>query len=475
MKMEEYLNSLTKQIRCQRAREPVRREIQAHIEDQTEAFQMDGMSEEEAREAAVLDMGDPVAVGNDMDRLHRPKMPWSMLVFSGLLGTAGLLVQYLVQLFFTELPWTADISFGRQFFYLVISILVMTAVCRFDYSRIGYYAKEIYLGLFALLLLGMVAGAVPVNGAARWISLPFPGIQLNVSMLVLLFVPLYGAILYLHRGQGYRGLSMAAIRWMLPALLLAWLCSSIYTIFLLLLAFLVVFTAAVCQNWFCVSKRRVLLTVYSAVLLLAGILIWCGLNYGAGYQAARIQSYLTRGHSNSYQAEVLRQIIASSRWTGPVKDNMQDLMAALSSLDYTLAYVIACCGRLAGILAVSLILILILLFFRLARKQKNQMGMMMGIGGSTVFLFQLIFYVTDNLGVSLMGSYCPFLSYGGSGMLVTYILCGLMLSICCYEDTFPEADIHCEAEERKGVKRSVVFSYMGLLILVSALAEMIGK
>ena len=32
------------------------------------------MTEKEAEAAAVMEMGDPVAVGVDMDRIHRPKM-----------------------------------------------------------------------------------------------------------------------------------------------------------------------------------------------------------------------------------------------------------------------------------------------------------------------------------------------------------------------------------------------------------------
>ena len=50
MKMEEYLNTVTEQIRCTRARDMVEEELREHIQDQMEAYEADGMFEEEALE-----------------------------------------------------------------------------------------------------------------------------------------------------------------------------------------------------------------------------------------------------------------------------------------------------------------------------------------------------------------------------------------------------------------------------------------
>ena len=72
MRKEEYLRIVTEQMRCKRAIEAVRKEIQDHIEDQADAFIAEGMKREEAEEAAVREMGDPVETGNGLDRIHRP-------------------------------------------------------------------------------------------------------------------------------------------------------------------------------------------------------------------------------------------------------------------------------------------------------------------------------------------------------------------------------------------------------------------
>ena len=66
--------TLTEQIRCKMARGTIEQEINDHIEDQKAEFLGEGMGQTEAEEAAIREMGDPVEVGLEMDRIHRPTM-----------------------------------------------------------------------------------------------------------------------------------------------------------------------------------------------------------------------------------------------------------------------------------------------------------------------------------------------------------------------------------------------------------------
>lgn len=68
-----YLDAVEAQIRWKRARTVAARELETHLEDQQEEFLAEGHPPEEAERLAVEDMGDPVAVGADLDRLHRPR------------------------------------------------------------------------------------------------------------------------------------------------------------------------------------------------------------------------------------------------------------------------------------------------------------------------------------------------------------------------------------------------------------------
>ena len=77
--IRDYLDTVTAQIRWKRARAAAARELATHLEDQRNEFLAEGHSPEEAERLAVEEMGDPVAVGTDLDRLHRPRPQLGLL------------------------------------------------------------------------------------------------------------------------------------------------------------------------------------------------------------------------------------------------------------------------------------------------------------------------------------------------------------------------------------------------------------
>lgn len=88
MDKKKYIQTVTEQIRCKRALPLVTKELEGHIEDQKSDYMKAGMNAEEAEEAAVLEMGDPVEVGVEMDCIHRPKMAWKMIGLIAILNLA---------------------------------------------------------------------------------------------------------------------------------------------------------------------------------------------------------------------------------------------------------------------------------------------------------------------------------------------------------------------------------------------------
>ena len=93
MDRRRYIQTVTDQIRCKRALPLVTKELEDHIEDQKCDYMTEGMEPSEAEEAAVLE-GDPVEVGIEMDRIHRPKMAWKMIGLIAVLNLAGILLMY---------------------------------------------------------------------------------------------------------------------------------------------------------------------------------------------------------------------------------------------------------------------------------------------------------------------------------------------------------------------------------------------
>ena len=96
MTLEEYLSELGGQIRDDQARSFVEDEVRCHIMDQAEAYESDGMVREDALITAVREMGDPVSVGIDLDKIHRPHMDWRFLVYVFFISILNLGIQYLI-------------------------------------------------------------------------------------------------------------------------------------------------------------------------------------------------------------------------------------------------------------------------------------------------------------------------------------------------------------------------------------------
>ncbi|MDO5345810.1 MAG: FtsW/RodA/SpoVE family cell cycle protein [Lachnospiraceae bacterium] len=431
MSIEEYLDILTGQLRCRKAREPVRRELLWHIQDQKEAFLAEGMEEKDAAEAAVREMGDPVEVGGALDRIHRPKMAWKLIGLIGILSIAGFMIQFFLRMHF--LGEGADGSSGKQIVYLLLGFAVMAGVCFLDYSWFGSHARL----LSAILLLGSFLGrkylGANVNGSQKWIFLG--GVSIDISLLLLLLVPLYGAILYSYRGEGYRAVAKG-ILWMAPGLFIVWHCPSVYAMMVLFFSYLIVLTAAIHRGWFQIRRRTVLWSLWGAVCLfpvIQGALI---LGRG-GYQAERLMAVLSMDGGSNYQLDVVRRLLAGSHWIGAgsfVQTETAGLFAENLLGEYILTFVISYYGILAGLFLIGLILLLLVRLYHVSAKQKNQLGSMMGIGCVSVLMLQVIVYLLGNTGVFLMGTYCPFLTYGGSGIVVDFCLFGLVLSIYRYEN-----------------------------------------
>ncbi|MDO4322412.1 MAG: permease prefix domain 1-containing protein [Lachnospiraceae bacterium] len=433
MKKEEYLSTLTEQIRCKMARDPVRAEIQGHIEDQMEVFLEEGMSREEAEDAAVAQMGDPVEAGGALDRIHRPRMAWGMILLISILGVAGILLQDVLQRQFAG-EYSVVIDPGKLFVFLILSFCIMILVCFADYSRIGACAKAITAGMFLVIMAGMAFFGGPINGTRYWIASPLGySFFVSVQMFTLLLVPLYGAILYTYRQQGYRAV-LKSLFWMLPGFLIAGMIPSTLIFTILFFSYVIVLSAALWKGWFRVARKAVLPILWGVTAALPFLICRAVMNYAKGYRAERLKIMFLPDYAASFQLRAVQRILESSRWLGMGAGKSE--IGEVSS--YTLTYTIYYYGILAGVLLAGLILFLFLRFFRISLRQKNQLGMIMGVGCSAVLMVQLGLYLACNLGIVNMPTYCPFLNYGGSGMVVSFTLYGLMLSIYRYENVLTE-------------------------------------
>lgn len=181
---QEYMNSLLEQIENHHAKVLVKRELQNHIEEQKEAYQSEGMPEDEALQEAVRQMGNPVDTGVQLNKLHRPKFPGKLLGVSAMLTAAGIFVQLLI---YFKMRGSEDVISMinipfRTVVYNLIGFAVMACLIFIDYSFWGRYAYCLYIGYLMLtampwILDNIFSIVVTVNsdyGMTYFITALFP-------------------------------------------------------------------------------------------------------------------------------------------------------------------------------------------------------------------------------------------------------------------------------------------------------------
>ncbi len=432
MKKEEYLRTLAEQIRCKQARAQVVQELRSHIEEQEEFYLGEGLTKEEAEDEAVREMGDPVEAGTALDLIHKPRMAWGWIGLIGLIYIACYVILSLLQSNFSEENFITH----DYIKWLPVSLVVMVGVCYADYSRIGRWAREITIVAFAALFAGMYLFGEQVNGGLRWVNLPILSAVLNVQLLCFLFVPLYAAIVYHYHGQGYLAVGKCFL-WMLPAVVLALKIPSAMTALMLLVTFFFILSFAIIRGWFRGAKGKMLAAVWGGSILLVAIGYLKLFFAGPAYQYMRVRVLLNQSREGGYHRQLLRGILEGCRWIGggEGENAVKAADGFMEGIDHGLLYIIACYGILAAILVIGLLISVFVFFMGTSVGQKNHLGSIMGFGCAAVLIVQIVFYVLENTGTFPLGVvYCPFLTSGGTGVLVTNTLIGILLSIYRYQD-----------------------------------------
>lgn len=91
--LDHWCDAAVKRLRFPPDREAVRQELRDHLQDRQADFEAQGMSQPEAERAALRAMGDAVAVGKELNRVHQPWLGWLWLASKAavVLAAVGLL------------------------------------------------------------------------------------------------------------------------------------------------------------------------------------------------------------------------------------------------------------------------------------------------------------------------------------------------------------------------------------------------
>ena len=275
-----------------------------------------------------------------------------------------------------------------------------------------------------------------------------------MKTVMYLFIPMYGGILYGYRGTGYSGIIRS----------LLWLLAAAYTSFAVIgggigitldvmsVCFMMLMYSLF-RNWYQVKRKSRPILGLGALALAGGYYSYLGMH---PYQMARLRAILSPwayAREEAFQVVVTRDIMKQLKFLGGLTKGGTPEGTPIHLLpgaqyDYVMLQAASTWGVLAvGILAGLLILFLFLLF-HMVKKQKNQLGQLIGYGCVMILALETGWNLMLNLGfvfVSTAG--LPFFTYGGYHTVAVYGLLGILLSIYRYQDLIWERSPKMKAED----------------------------
>lgn len=420
--MEEFIKTLTEQIRCARARDGVARELSDHILDQAEAYEQSGMEHDKAVTKAVREMGDPVEIGVLMDRIHRPQVNWKMLLSTLVLSIMGIVCM---------IPaYGVEHGGFRQGLFMLAGFAVIAVVYFVDYSIIGKVSVAVYPVMTILLFIGWnymptINGRVPV-----------------MSQLVYLYIPVLAGILYQFRMGGCMAVVSAIGVGALTFVICTVFSSSLSVSLNILLISVIMLFAAIQKGMFGTAKRRMMGIAAAAVILPAMVFMWCCIAGRGGFRMMRMKAFFQRDqyrNTYNYTYTVIQDVLRNARFAGKGGSKIGDEMDFPFFRDngFVALSTIHVYGIIAGILLVLMMAVLVLYAVQIVHRQKNQLGFLVSMGCMLVICLNCLEGILVNVGLFPVTTVViPFLTYGGSATIMYGVLIGLLLSVHRYEKVY---------------------------------------
>jgi len=314
----------------------------------------------------------------------------------------------------------------RQVTFLAVAVIVLMLAASFDYRLLKVYAGIVYVSSLALLILVRTPIGTSVKGAQRWFEVF--GFQLAPSEVAkLALIAMLAAVLSEVRGEltvqdVFRTAALAAV----PALLVFLqpdLGSSI--VFAAILVGMLVVAGAR-------ARYLALLALTAVMLIVAGFQV----GLVREYQIERLRAFLDPASvsqdalHNREQAEIA---IGSGGLLGVGygKGSQTNLdFVPEQHTDFVFTVVGEEFGFAGAVVLLSLYGVLLWRAFRVAMLSRDPFGTYLAAGIASMLALQMFVNVGMNVGIMpITGIPLPFVSYGGSSLLLNFAAVGLLLNV----------------------------------------------
>lgn len=343
--------------------------------------------------------------------------PWLFFAATAL-SALGLVMVYSAGAWFghhTFQQW--EYFLVRQAGFLAVGFILMLGLSRLDYRILRRFAPHLMLGALALLILVLFAGQ-EVNGARRWIRMGPVGLQ--PSEVAKTTLAIFLAATLAHQGERIRNFKTG----FMPVITIA----GVTMVLVLLerdLGTTILLGALTLIMLFVAGTR---LSYVAAAVMIALPVAWQQI-VGVDYRRGRMEEFLS---GDGYQVQQsLISIGSGGPWGLGLGQGRQKLgFLPENHTDFILATLGEELGFVGILTAIALFALLVWRGMWVAERAQDRFGTYLAAGLSALFGLQALVNMAVVLEmIPAKGITLPFLSYGGSSLLVSLGSMGLLLSI----------------------------------------------
>ncbi|MDR3258107.1 MAG: rod shape-determining protein RodA [Fusobacteriaceae bacterium] len=319
--------------------------------------------------------------------------------------------------------------FRKEIIWLLISICAYILFSFIDYKKYGKYYKIIYL-FNVLLLISVYVVGITRKGASRWIGIGSFTVQPSefAKLFIILTFAEFLVINYRERFDGMKSLIYSGLH-VLPIFILILNQPDLGTSLVLMVIYVVlIFVHGI--DW-----KLIVLMIFS-VIVSVPIVYFLILK---DYQKMRIITFLNP-EANLLDSgwNVIQSMIAIGSGGIYGKGFMNNTQSKLrflpeSHTDFIGSVFLEERGLIGGIILLGLYFILLMQILQIADTTEDKYGKLICYGIASIFFFHIVVNIGMTMGIMpVTGLPLLFMSYGGSSLLFSFMMLGIVQSVKIY-------------------------------------------
>ncbi|MDY8160830.1 FtsW/RodA/SpoVE family cell cycle protein [Bacillus thuringiensis] len=400
-KGERFLKEVTNHIKSKEAKNLVATELDFHLKQAKNMWMDKGLSEEVAEDKAVEQMGSPIKLGRELNKLHKPKVDWFLI---------GLLVAAMGLGFLPIITFGHADLFMNKVIFVILGVVTAMGMMLLDYRRLEKLGWLFYtIGVLILLMIK----CFPTDYVIGEAIIKIGPIKIDCLMTMPFFFLAWASFF-----------NNSRLKFMHLLMLYVFSLYLFSTTSILLPIFIYITMVFVMIWWSKLGKNTAWLITILPILpfIVRDLFSWSAVKE---YRIARILGFINPAHD---QWDLrLQEAMSSAGWFGTY-ENIKSIRAAhtdfvFASLTYYYGYVLA----LVLVVILSLFAVRIM---NIAYKINDGYGKLLLVGGVTLFVIHFICNVGMTLGILPRVSISlPFISYGLIPTLFHAFIMGIVLSV----------------------------------------------